>query len=211
MKPDSLHPHARNRIVRDISHPFFPLPIVKFCPDCGASVARQMPAGDNRERDVCTACGAVHYRNPRLVLGTIPIWGEQVLLCRRAIEPRHGYWTLPAGFMEVGESMQEGASRETLEEAGARVELGPVFTMLDVPHVEQVHVFYRARLLDLDFEAGPESLEVRLFHEADIPWEDLAFRTVSRTLRLFFAARAEGSFDLHTGVVHHPPKMAAEA
>lgn len=183
---------------------------MKYCPDCGAPATRRVPEGDNRERDVCTSCGSIHYVNPRLVVGTLPTWGEQVLLCRRAIEPRYGYWTLPAGFMEVGETTQEGALRETMEEAGAHVELGPLFSMIDVPQVEQVHVFFRARLLDLDYAPGPESLEVRLFHEAEIPWDDIAFRTVSKTLRMFFADRAEGSFDLHTGAISYPPRPAAE-
>jgi ADP-ribose pyrophosphatase YjhB (NUDIX family) len=132
------------------------------------------------------------------VVGTIPLWGEQVLLCRRAIEPRFGKWTLPAGFMEIGESTAQGAERETLEEAGARIRLGPLFSMLDVPHVEQVHIFFRAELLDVDFAPGTESLEVRLFEERDIPWDELAFRTVSTTLQLFFEDRRVGRFATHT-------------
>jgi ADP-ribose pyrophosphatase YjhB (NUDIX family) len=135
-------------------------------------------------------------------VGTIPIWRDSVLLCRRAIEPRYGKWTLPAGFMEIGESTAEGATRETLEEAGARVRLGPLFSMLDVPHVEQVHIFFRAELLDLDFAPGDESLEVRLFEEAEVPWDELAFRTVSTTLRLFFEDRARGAFGIHTEAIH---------
>jgi ADP-ribose pyrophosphatase YjhB (NUDIX family) len=126
-----------------------------------------------------------------------------VLLCKRAIEPRLGYWTLPAGFMELGETTAEGAQRETLEEAGARVAMGPLYTMIDVPHAEQVHLFYRAELLDLDFAAGTESLEVRLFTEAQVPWHDLAFRTVSTTLELFFADRARGHFATHTREIRH--------
>lgn len=157
-----------------------------------------MPAGDSRERDCCDACGAIHYLNPRPVVGTIPVWGEQVLLCRRAIEPRYGAWTLPAGFMEVGETAGQGALRETEEEASAKVELGPLFSMIDVPGVEQVHIFYRARLLDTNFGPGTESLDVRLFHEREIPWDEIAFRTVSTTLQLFFEDRARGSFGTHT-------------
>ena len=172
-------------------------PSSRFCSSCGAPVIRRVPAGDSRERDCCDACGAVHYVNPRPVVGTIPIWEDRVLLCRRAIEPRHGYWTLPAGFMEIGETTAEGALRETLEEANARVELGPLFSMLDVPHVEQVHIFFRARLLDLDFAPGAESLDVRLFTESDVPWNELAFRTVSTTLRLFFADRVNARFGTH--------------
>lgn len=182
----------------------------RFCAHCGSAIGRRVPAGDNRERDVCNACGSIHYVNPRPVVGTIPVWDDRILLCRRAIEPRHGYWTLPAGFMEVGETTGEGALRETLEEAGARIELGPLFTMIDVPAVEQVHIFYRAQLLDLDFAPGTESLEVRLFAEPDIPWSDLAFRTVSTTLRLFLEDRARGSFGTHTpALLHGSPTLGA--
>lgn len=173
-------------------------PPARYCSACGNAISRRVPAGDTRERDCCDRCGAIHYVNPRPVVGTIPVWNDHVLLCKRAIEPRYGYWTLPAGFMEVGETTAEGASRETLEEAGARVEMGPVFSMIDVPHVEQVHIFFLARLLDQDFAPGHESLEVRLFAEDQIPWSDLAFRTVSTTLRLFFEDRARGSFLTHT-------------
>jgi ADP-ribose pyrophosphatase YjhB (NUDIX family) len=172
-------------------------PHALFCSRCGQPVTRRVPAGDSRERDVCDACGTIHYVNPRPVVGTVPVWGERVLLCRRAIEPRHGLWTLPAGFMEVGESTGAGALRETLEEAGAHVRLGPLFSIIDVPYIEQVHLFFLAELTDEQFAAGEESLEVRLFSESEIPWQALAFRTVSHTLRLFFADRAKGSFGLH--------------
>lgn len=172
---------------------------MKFCPACGHSVSLRIPAGDNRERFVCEHCGAVHYQNPRNVVGTVPVWEDKVLLCRRAIEPRYGYWTLPAGFMEMGETTAEAAARETLEEAGARVEVQHLFSLLNVPHVHQVHLFYLARLLDIDVEAGEESLEVRLFEEGEIPWDDLAFPTVCQTLRFFFADRSAGSYGLHTG------------
>jgi ADP-ribose pyrophosphatase YjhB (NUDIX family) len=180
----------------------------RFCSTCGQPVVRRVPAGDSRERDCCDHCGAIHYVNPRPVVGTIPVWGTQVLLCKRAIEPRSGYWTLPAGFMEVGETSGQGAQRETLEEAGARIRLGPLFSVIDVPHVEQVHMFYRAELLDTDFAAGEESLEVRLFDEAQVPWSDLAFRTVITTLQLFFADRARGSFGTHTREILLPPRPA---
>ncbi len=184
----------------------------RFCAHCGHAITRRVPDGDNRERDCCDACGAIHYVNPRPVVGTIPVWNEQILLCRRAIEPRHGFWTLPAGFMEVGETTAEGAIRETLEEAGARVDLGPLFTMIDVPAVEQVHLFYRAQLRDVDFAAGTESLEVRLFRADEIPWDDLAFRTVSTTLRLYLEDRARGSFGVHThSIVHGRPSTPSSA
>lgn len=182
---------------------------MKFCSSCGHDVVLEVPAGDNRPRHCCPRCGTIHYQNPKLVLGTVTVHEDRVLLCRRAIEPRHGYWTLPAGFMENGETTGEGAARETLEEAGARIELGALYTMIDVPHVEQVHVFYRARLLNLDFEPGPESLEARLFTEAEIPWDEIAFRTVGQTLRWFFEDRRAGRFELHTGAIRHSPKPAA--
>jgi len=173
----------------------------RFCSNCGHAITRRVPEGDSRVRDCCDRCGAIHYVNPRPVVGTIPVWNDQVLLCRRAIEPRLGYWTLPAGFMEVGESSAEGARRETEEEACARIELGPLFSMIDVPAVEQLHIFYRARLLDLDFAAGAETAEVRLFSEPDIPWDRIAFRTVLTTLRLFFEDRSKGLYGTHTSEI----------
>lgn len=171
---------------------------------------RRVPQGDNRERDCCDHCGTIHYVNPRPVVGTIPVWRDRILLCKRAIEPRYGKWTLPAGFMEIGETTAEGALRETLEEAGARVELGPLYTMIDVPYVEQVHIFFRAQLLDLDFAPGAESLEVRLFDEPEIPWDEIAFRTVAMTLRLYLEDRARGVFGMHTGAIAPlPPRPPA--
>ena len=172
---------------------------MKFCANCGAKVVRRVPPGDTLERWLCDECGEIHYQNPKMVVGTIPEYEGKLLLCRRAIEPRYGYWTLPAGFMEMGETTAEAASRETLEEAGARVEVQNLFSLLNVPHVHQVHLFYMARLLDLDIAAGEESLEVKLFEEHEIPWDEIAFPTVGQTLRFFFADRAAGSFGLHTG------------
>jgi ADP-ribose pyrophosphatase YjhB (NUDIX family) len=169
-----------------------------YCSACGHAISRRVPQGDSRERDCCDACGAIHYLNPRPVVGTIPVSGEYILLCKRAIEPRYGYWTLPAGFMEVGETAAQGAQRETIEEARANVRMGPLFSLIDVPGVEQIHIFYRAQLLDHDFGPGTESLDVRLFLESDIPWEQIAFRTVATTLQLFFEDRARGSFGTHT-------------
>src|SRR5271169_1900167 len=131
---------------------------MKFCSVCGHEVGLSIPPGDNRERFVCGNCGTVHYQNPRNVVGTVPVWDDKVLLCRRAIEPRYGYWTLPAGFMENSETAGEAAARETLEEAGARIELAGAFSMVSVPYVNQVHVFFRARLLDLEFKPGVESI-----------------------------------------------------
>lgn len=185
---------------------------MRFCSACGHPVSLRVPAGDNRLRACCDQCGRIHYINPRPVVGTLPVWNDQILLCRRAIEPRKGKWTLPAGFMEVGETTADGALRETLEEAGARVDLGPLFSMLDVPHVEQMHIFFLATLRDTDFAPGEESLEVRLFSERDIPWDELAFRTVSTTLRLYFADRVRGVFGVHTQSIigaHSAPRPAA--
>jgi ADP-ribose pyrophosphatase YjhB (NUDIX family) len=170
---------------------------MKFCSNCGGAVLSRVPPGDSLPRHVCDACGSIHYQNPKLVLGAIPEWEGRLLLCRRAIEPRYGYWTLPAGFMENAETTAEAAARETLEEAGARVDIGDAFSMISVPYVNQVHVFYRARLLDLDFKAGVESLEVALFEEAKVPWKDVAFRTVGLTLKHWFADRARGKFGFH--------------
>jgi ADP-ribose pyrophosphatase YjhB (NUDIX family) len=166
---------------------------MKFCSDCAHPVVLAVPEGDNRPRFVCNNCHAIHYQNPKMVIGSLPVWEQdgqfKILLCKRAIEPRYGYWTLPAGFMENAETTAEAAIRETEEEAGANIELGPLFSLLNVAHVHQVHLFYLARLLDLDFAPGIESLEVELFSEEDIPWDDLAFPTIRTTLELFFADR----------------------
>jgi ADP-ribose pyrophosphatase YjhB (NUDIX family) len=165
---------------------------MKFCSNCASTLSWKIPADDSRERFVCDSCGSIHYQNPRNVVGSIPVYGEQVLLCRRAIAPRHGYWTLPAGFMELGESTSAGAERETFEEAGAKVQMGPLYSLLNVPHAEQVHLFYLATMTDPSFSAGEESLEVALFYEHEIPWNELAFPTVKQTLEWFFADRAAG-------------------
>jgi ADP-ribose pyrophosphatase YjhB (NUDIX family) len=170
---------------------------IQHCRVCGAATEYRVPADDNRERAVCTACGEIHYENPLNVVGTVPVYGERVLLCRRAIEPRHGFWTLPAGFMELGETVAEGARRETDEEAGAQVELEGLFSVLNVVRVGQVHLFYRARMLSEHLAPGPETLEARLFREDEVPWDELAFRTVRRTLELFFEDRRRGAFGIH--------------
>ncbi len=164
----------------------------QHCAACGARVDYRVPTDDNRERAVCCACGQIHYENPNNIVGTLPLAPDgRVLLCRRAIEPQLGLWTLPAGFMELGETVAEGALRETLEEAGARVELQGLMSLLNVVRIGQVHFFYRARLLDLDFAPGPESLEVALFHFNEIPWDQLAFKTVRATLEHQRAGRQE--------------------
>lgn len=176
---------------------------MQFCSKCGAKVTLRIPADDTRERHVCDQCNTVHYINPRNVVGTIPVWGEQVLLCRRAIQPRHGFWTLPAGFMEIGETTMHGAARETLEEAGAAVDVGPLFSLINVPHVEQVHFFYLATLPSPVFSAGEESLEVALFYEHEIPWSELAFPTTKQTLEWFFMDRKAGRLNADSGFAVH--------
>jgi len=162
-------------------------------------VVRRVPPGDTLPRWVCDQCGEIHYQNPKLIVGTVPEYQDKVLLCRRAIEPRYGYWTLPAGFMENDETTRQAALRETLEESGAQVDLGAPFTMISVPRVNQVHLFYRARVLDLEFKPGVESLEVALFEEPAVPWKDIAFRTVGLTLRHWFDDRRAGAFRFHAG------------
>ena len=154
--------------------------------------------GDTKVRAVCPACHTIHYINPLNVVGTIPVWGDQVLLCKRNIEPRKGKWTLPAGFMELGETTAEGAARETVEEAGAQFEMHALFSLINVARVGQVHLFYRATLLSPEFAPGTETQEALLFDEADIPWDELAFRTVKETLEHFFADRRAGHFGFHT-------------
>jgi ADP-ribose pyrophosphatase YjhB (NUDIX family) len=178
---------------------------VKHCSQCGVSVRVEIPPGDNRSRHVCPSCGAVHYQNPKMVVGCVPEWGDQLLLCRRAIEPRYGLWTLPAGFMEQGETLQEGAARETLEEAGAQVAMGELYTLFNLPSANQVYLLFRSRLLNLDFAPGSESLEVALFREQDIPWMDLAFPVVRETLWRYFQDRADGRFKLHCGDIARIP------
>lgn len=173
--------------------------IIKHCRQCGAAVDQRVPDdGDTRERAVCPACGTIHYVNPLLVVGTVPYLGDRVLLCKRAIEPRHGKWTLPAGFMEMGETMQQGAARETAEEAGADVTMGPLFSTMSIPRVGQVHVFYLASMQHERCAGfGHETQEVRLFAESEVPWNEIAFTTVRRTLECFFEDRRRGSFGMH--------------
>ena len=172
---------------------------IKHCRDCGSAVAYRLPDdGDTRHRAICTACNTVHYENPLNVVGTVPYLGDRVLLCLRNIEPRRGKWTLPAGFMELGETTAQGAGRETDEEAGANFEMEDLFSVLSVPRVGQVHLFYRARLLNDRFDPGPETIEARLFTEDEIPWDDIAFRTVRETLLRYFDDRRRGAFSVHT-------------
>ncbi len=163
---------------------------MKYCSQCSHPVSVKVPPGDNRERHVCDHCGAIHYQNPRIIAGCLPVHGDQVLLCKRAIEPRYGFWTLPAGFMENGESTEEAALRETREEAQAEVVLRKLYTLTSILHVNQVQMIYLADLPEARFGISEETLETRLFREDEIPWDQLAFPTISNALRYYFADRA---------------------
>jgi ADP-ribose pyrophosphatase YjhB (NUDIX family) len=174
---------------------------MKYCSNCGTLVELRIPEGDTLPRHVCSACNIIHYQNPKIVVGSIPEWEDRILLCRRAIEPRQGLWTLPGGFMENAETLVQGAERETLEEANARVEMGDLYSIYNLPHINQVHVLFRARMLDLDFKPGIESLDVKLFHEAEIPWDTLAFRVISEPLRRYFEERRKGKLGFHMGTI----------
>lgn len=178
--------------------------LIKFCNSCGAAITHRVPRGDSLPRAVCDACGHIQYENPKIVVGSVPVIDDRILLCRRAIEPRYGLWTLPAGFMEIGETTAEGAVREALEEASARIEIEELYTIFSVPHISQVHMMYRARLLDANVAPGFESLEVELVSEAQIPWEQLAFTVVRRTLEHFFADRRSGAFVPRFGELRLP-------
>ena len=172
---------------------------IKHCKNCGIAVVYRVPDdGDTKPRAVCPACVTVHYENPLNVVGTVPHWGDQVLLCKRNIEPRFGKWTLPAGFMELHETLAQGAARETVEEAGAQFEMEALFSIINVAPVGQVHFFYKARLTSDQFDPGFETIEARLFSEAEIPWDEIAFKTVKETLRRYFADRLAGSYGLHS-------------
>ena len=179
---------------------------MKFCSNCGNTVSFRIPEGDTLPRFVCDACDTIHYQNPKMVVGCVPEWEDKILLCRRAIEPRYGLWTLPAGFLENSETAPAGAARETLEEANARVEVGELYSFISLPHISQVYVMFRARLLDLNYSAGTESLEVALFREDDIPWDHLAFHTIQFTLEHYFADRRAGKFAMHIGAIGAPPR-----
>jgi ADP-ribose pyrophosphatase YjhB (NUDIX family) len=178
---------------------------MKYCNLCGATVELRVPNGDNMPRHICNHCGEIHYLNPKVVVGCLPRWQEKVLLCRRAIEPRLGLWTLPAGFLENNETTTEGALRETWEEAAARVRIAGLFTLFNLPHVNQIYVMYLADLIEPTFGPGTESLEVALYDERDIPWDQMAFPVVEQTLQLFFDDRRRANFRVHTGDIIRQP------
>lgn len=181
--------------------------MIKFCNRCGAPTAFKVPPGDSLPRHMCTGCGHIHYENPRLVVGCVASWEGRILLCRRAIEPQKGLWTLPAGFMENGETTAEAACRETHEEAGARITIDAPFAMVSIAHINQVHLFYRGRLASPEHAAGEESLEVALLDPPDIPWRDIAFRSVTHCLERYLDDLARGSFGFHETTL--PPLNAA--
>ena len=181
---------------------------MNFCSACGQPVALAIPEGDHLPRYVCASCATIHYQNPRLIVGCVPEYQGKILLCRRAIEPRLGFWTLPAGFMENGESLQAAAARESMEEALAKVEIGSLLAIVHVLHAHQVHVVFRARLLDPNVGAGAESLEVALFDENEIPWESMAFRSIDFALRHYLQDRRSGHEALHFHDLEPPPTAA---
>ena len=167
---------------------------MNYCPQCGSAVALIVPEGDNRERHVCTDCDHIHYQNPRIIAGCIPVWEDKVLLCKRAISPRKGFWTLPAGYMELHETTEQAALRETLEEAEAVVKTDELYAVFNLPHINQVYMIYRSALLKPEFSSGVESLEVCLYSEDEIPWENLAFETIRLSLEYYFEDRRAGKY-----------------
>lgn len=180
---------------------------VKFCNACGSSVEHRVPAGDHLPRHVCSSCGHIQYFNPRIIVGCIPEWEDgRILMCRRNIEPRHGLWTFPAGFMELGETSAQGAAREAHEESQADVEVGELLAMINVPYVSQLYVVHRARMRSAHHGPTPESSETRLMSEAEIPWDEIAFPTVLHSLRFFYADRAGGRQGIHTLDLAHRPR-----
>ncbi len=181
---------------------------MKYCSDCGDEVSQKIPAGDSRLRHVCNTCDSIHYHNPKIITGCLPFHEDRVLLCKRSIAPREGYWTLPAGFMENGETTAQGALRETREEANANAQIVELYTVFSLPHISQVYMFYRALLSDLDFHPGEETLETRLFSESEIPWDQLAFPVITETLQHWFEDLREATFPIRNKdiIVNLPPK-----
>ncbi len=167
---------------------------MNYCSNCAAPVEHIVPPDDDRPRFVCRACGRIHYQNPRLVVGCIPVWEDKLLLCLRDIEPRRGKWTLPAGYLENGETVTAGARRETLEETGAKVLKPEPYLLFDIVHIHQIYMMFLTQLTAPDYHRTKESAQVRLFSEKEIPWDDIAFPVIEKTLRCYFADRVKGAF-----------------
>ena len=175
----------------------FEVMTMKYCPHCGAPVTRKIPEADDRPRFVCESCSAIHYQNPKMVVGTIPETGGRILLCRRAIEPARDKWTLPAGYLENGETLPEGAARETLEEAGYRIDDLALYAITNIGSINQVYIMFRCSLADSAGAPGSESLEVKLFKPCEIPWQELAFRSIHEVLKYYCEDREKGKFPFH--------------
>lgn len=174
-----------------------PEQMMKFCSKCGTRVTFRVPPGDDRKRFVCDVCHTVHYENPKLVVGCIPRWKDKILLCRRSIEPCYGKWTLPAGYMENGETVSEGARREAFEEAGITVDILSLYGLYNLPFINEVYLIFVAQMVDSSFSPGSESLDVRLFDKSDIPWNDLAFTAVHKILLQYLEDSPQRSFPFH--------------
>ena len=177
---------------------------MNYCSQCGSQVSARIPEGDDRTRFICDMCNTIHYQNPKMVVGCIPEWEDRILLCKRSIEPKVGKWTLPAGYLENGETVVDGAKRETVEEAGARVEMLEPYALMSIAYISQIYLIFRARMVDTEFAPGKESLEVKLFSERDIPWDDLAFIVVRETLKRYFRDRPNGVFPVQIGTITRP-------
>tara|TARA_B100001063_G_scaffold68952_2_gene63052 strand:- start:548 stop:1081 length:534 start_codon:yes stop_codon:yes gene_type:complete len=171
---------------------------LNYCPNCSAKVSLKIPEGDNRERYVCDSCNTIHYSNPNVVVGTLPAFEDKILLCKRAIEPRVGLWTVPAGFLENGESLLQGAWRETKEETQADVDMKDILTIFNIPQINQIYVIYRADIEDNSFGPTSESLDVQLFSYDEVPWEELAFPFVPKTINHYYECLKTKKFNLHT-------------
>ena len=172
---------------------------MNYCTQCGARVELKIPDGDNLPRHICISCEYIHYSNPKIVAGCIIEWENKILLCKRAIEPRYGLWTLPAGFMENNETVEQAALRESLEEANANIETIGLYCLFNIPYISQVYIMYRAKLLDMNFHPGAESLEVELFEESQIPWDEIAFPVITETLKRYYDDRKRGEYQLQIG------------
>ena len=182
---------------------------MNYCSNCGKQLTYRTPPGDDRSRYLCESCGTIHYQNPTMVVGCIPEMEDKILFCRRAIEPCYGKWTLPAGYLENGETVSAGARRETFEEARAGVEILAPYALYNICYVNQIYLMFRARLMDRNFRPGSESLEVRLFSEAEIPWDEIAFRVIEKTLIQYFKDRPTGLFPFYIGNISKKNKNLA--